>query len=259
MKKSIDVLIVDDEPVSRKTLHTYLRNEDPVLNVVGEAANGAEAYKAIHELKPDVVFLDVNMPDGSGLDLLDRFEKAPFMTVLYSGDRDHAIEGFKREVLYFLEKPLNSKDLDLCIDRVKRTVDQRISQGLPEGRRKIELYSKGRTHYVPLSDILYLESAGSYTVIYRENGSRMVVTRNMKSLMAELGDRLFCRIHNSYAVNISRVESCSFGQKSCLLTSGQEVRMSVRRCDELRQKLDYLWGTYRPSAEQSSPDNPLLE
>lgn len=260
MKRKIDVLIVDDASSCRKTLRTYLVNEDPLLNVVGEAANGAEAYKAIHALNPDVVFLDVNLSDVNGFDLLDRCVPGSFLTVLHSSDRRHAVDGYKRDALYFLEKPLSFEDLDRCIEKLHSAVEEKVMRTIPEVRRKIELFANGRTHFIPLNDIVYLEAAGAYTVVYRESGQRLVVSRNLKSLMVELGDGLFCRIHNSCAINLSKVESCSYAAKSCVLTSGTEVKMAIRRSDELRSKLDYLWSSYRQTTSTDrSSHKPLLD
>ena len=245
MKQKIDVLIVDDEPTCRKALHTYLIADHSQLNVVGEAANGAEAYKAIKTLNPDVVFLDVNLSGENGLEVLDKCGPSSFLTVLCSADRRYASEGYKRDALYFLEKPLSVEEIDRCIEKLKQAIEDQLDRLIPEARRKVELFAGGRSHFVPVNDIVYVEAAGAYSIIYRESGKRLVVSRNLKSLMDELGGRMFCRVHNSYAVNISKIESCSFTRKHCVLSSGHEVKLAIRRSDELRKKLDYLWGSYR--------------
>jgi two-component system LytT family response regulator len=259
MKRRIDVLIVDDEAVCRKTLATYFSNENQHINIVGEAADCAEAYAKIKSLRPDVVFLDVNMPDKSGFDLLDRFDKDRFITVLCSGDKRAAAEGFRRDVLYFLEKPWAIDDLNRCLAKVQTAVQDKLEYFLPESRRKVEVFSSGRTYYIPLYDIVMVEASGAYSVIHREYGQRLVVSRNIKSMTAELGEKMFCRIHNSYLVNISKIASCSFMRKSCVLDSGREVKMAVRRSDELRRKLEYLWGSASrtPSESDHSPHNDL--
>lgn len=246
MSKPIDVLIVDDEPVSRVTLQTYLTNTyGNALNIIGEAACGAEAYKAIRTLHPDVVFLDVHMPDINGFDLLGRFQPNAFLTVVYSADPRQALQAIKNNALYFLSKPLELSEIDRCVQRLLGAFEEKIERSIPEGRRKIELYCNGRTHFVPMNDILYIEASGSYSVVYRENSTRMVVSRNLKSLLVDLNDTLFCRIHNSYIVNLSKVTSCSFNKHSCMLESGKEVRMAIRRTDEMRERLSALWSSYR--------------
>lgn len=257
MTKRIDVLIVDDEPLSRITLQTYLSSHyGEKVNIIGEAASGAEAYKAIRTLNPDAVFLDVHLPDINGLDLLKRFEPSEFFTVVYSADKRKAIQALNSNALYFLSKPLAVSDIDQCVRRLFEAAQEKIDQSIPEGRRKIELYTKGRTHFVPMNEILYIEASGSYSVVYRDNGTRMVVSRNLKSLLNDLNDRLFCRIHNSYIVNLSKVTSCSFNKYSCMLESGKEVRMAIRRTDELRERLSTLWSSYRSDIAQDRPSDP---
>ncbi len=260
MHKHIDVLIIDDEPVSRTTLQSYLSTSyGEALNIVGEAASGAEAYKAIRTLNPDVVFLDVHMPDINGFELLGRFKPSDFLTVVCSADERQALQAMNSNALYFLSKPLAVNEIDRCVNRLLDAVQEKIEQSIPEGRRKIELYSGGRTHFVPMNDILYIEASGSYSVVYRENGSRLVVSRNLKSLLTELSDTLFCRIHNSYIVNLSKVASCSFNKHSCMLDSGKEVRMAIRRTDEMRERLSTLWSSYRSDeAPDRSSENPTV-
>lgn len=259
MRRKIDVFIVDDEAVCRKTLASYFQNENPLINVVGEASDSTEAYKKISALRPDVVFLDVNMPGGSGFQLLDRFEKDRFVTVLCSGDKRYAAEAFRREALYFLEKPWAIDDLNRCLSKVQTAVQDKQEYFLPESRRKIQVFANGRTHFIPLYDIVMVEASGAYCIIHREYGQRLVVSRNMKSMAAELGEKMFCRIHNSYLVNISKIASCSFMRKTCVLDSGREVKMAVRRSDELRRKLEYLWGSsHRTSAENDHSSHSAL-
>lgn len=246
MNKHIDVLIVDDEPVSRVTLQSYLANTfGEKLRIIGEAASGAEAYRAIRSLQPDVVILDVHMPDINGFDLLGRFKPSDFFTVVYSSDQSQAVRALNHNALYFLSKPLEIGEINRCVARLLEAVEEKLERSFPEGRRKLELYSNGRTHFVPLNDILYIEASGSYSVVYRENGTRMVVSRNLKSLLNDLSDTLFCRIHNSYIVNLSKVTSCSFNKHLCMLDSGKEVRMAIRRTDEMRERLSALWSSYR--------------
>lgn len=257
MKRKIDVLIVDDEAICRKTLATYFTSENQQINIVGEAASCAEAYQKITSLRPDVVFLDVHLEDRTGFELLDRFDKPRFITVLCSSDKRAAAEGFRRDVLYFLEKPWAIDDLNKCLSKVQVAVQDKLEYFLPESRRKVEVFASGRTHFIPLYDIVMVEASGAYSVLHREYGQRLVVSKNIKTMTAELGETLFCRIHNSYLVNISKIASCSFMHKSCVLDSGREVRMAVRRTEELRRKLEYLWGGRSSAESDHSPHNGL--
>lgn len=249
MKQRIDVLIVDDDPVCRKTLSSYLENQCSSLRVSGEADNVELAQQLIQRHRPDVVFLDVNLGGENGLSLLDRVKERTFMTVFYSLDKRNAVEAFRNDAIYFLEKPLSIDDLNQCISKIQVGFKEKQDRFLPESRRKLEVFASGRTHYIPLYDIAMIEASGAYSIVHRDSGQRLVVSRNIKSFEIELGEQLFYRIHNSYLVNVSKIATCSFIQKRCVLDSGREVKMAVRRTVELRKKLEYLWGNGRTSAE----------
>lgn len=241
MKKHLDVLIADDNTICRRTLQSYLEQNHPEIRVVAEAANGIEAYSAIKTTSPDVVFLDINMPELGGFEMLDRFTDPSFLTVFYSACTDKAIEAIRHNAVYFLEKPLNINDLRIC---VKKLTDARAKKSLvayPELHRKVELFSNGRTHFVRLCDITHIEGSGSYTVIYRENAPRLLVSRNLKTLLEDLNSRYFYRTHNSFAINLTKVTECSYSLKSCLVSSGVQVQLAVRRIDEFRSRMDELW------------------
>jgi two-component system LytT family response regulator len=251
MKKQIDVIIADDDVICRRTLRNYLQQNHPELRVLAEASTGMEAYNAIKMKSPDVVFLDINMPDLSGFELLERFTDPSFLTVFYSASTHKAIEAIKHNALYFLEKPLSIHDLRMCVKKVVDACGKKFSDNYPELQRKVEFYSNGRTYYVRLCDITHIEGSGSYSVIYRENSQRLLVSRNLKSLLEELDSPYFHRTHNSFAINVTKVTECSFKLKSCIVGSGVQVQLAVRRIDEFRSRMEELWSKDHSSAPAS--------
>lgn len=244
MKKVLEALIVDDEATHRKMLRYRLEEHAPHIHVVGEATNGEDACRAIQRLQPDLVFLDVHMPKMSGLEVLDCMPTKRFLTVLHSADALQVTEAYDRNVVYFLPKPLRTEHLQRCVKRIEGVHGKRSRLLIPEERKKVALYVCGQMHYVPYRDIVYVEAAGSYSIVHRENGKRMVVSRNLKRMAEELGDILFYRVHNSYLINLSKVESCSFQKNLCMMRSGAQVRMAIRRTEELRGRLESLWSMH---------------
>jgi len=256
MKKQIDVIIADDDVVCRRTLRNYLQQNHPELRVLAEASTGVEAYKAIQMTSPDVVFLDINMPELDGFDLLDRFTDPAFLTVFYSASTDKAYEAFKHNAMYFLAKPLSIQDLRICVKKVVDACGKKLSDNYPELQRKVEFYSNGRTYFVRLCDITHIEGSGSYAVIYRENAPRLLVSRNLKTLLEELNSPYFHRTHNSFVINVTKVTECSFKLKTCVVSSGVQVQLAVRRIDEFRARMSELWSKDRSNiAANHSPQN----
>lgn len=256
MKKQIDVIIADGDVSCRRTLRNYLHQNHPELRVLAEASTGIEAYKVIQMTSPDVVFLDINLPELNGFDMLDRFTDPSFLTVFYSARTDKAFEAIKHNALYFLEKPLGIHDLRMCVKKVVDACGKKFSDNYPELQHKVEFYSNGRTYFVRLCDITHIEGSGSYTVVYRENAPRLLVSRNLKTLLEEINSPYFHRTHNSFAINITKVTECSFKLKTCVVSSGMQVQLAVRRIDEFRARIDELWSKDRSStAANHSPQN----
>ena len=243
MKMQIDTVIVDDDPTARELLYHQIATNHPHVNVVGEAANGAEAYQLIDKLNPDVVFLDMHMPGGSGIELIDRFKKPSFKTIFYSTFSHYALDAIKRDAFDYLLKPLDPSDLSSCLEKLS---DKMVKES--EGRsksfnKKIELFTKGQLHYIAHKDIVYIQAAGSYSMVHTSGGKRLVVSKNLKALEELLDNADFCRVHNSYLVNSRKVQTCNFQKRFCVMIDGSVVKTAVRRRDQIKQRLQQVWST----------------
>lgn len=243
MKMQIDTVIVDDDPTARELLYHQISTNHPNINVVGEAANGAEAYQLIDKLNPDVVFLDMHMPGGSGIDLIDKFKKPSFRTIFYSTFSHYALDAIKRDAFDYLLKPLDPSDLNSCLNKLSDKMVTEAELRSKSYYKKIELFTKGQLHYIAHKDILYIQAAGSYSTVYTSKGERLVVSKNLKALEQLLDDTDFCRVHNSYLVNARKVQTCNFQQHFCVMIDGSEVKTAVRRRDQIKRHLQQLWST----------------
>lgn len=205
-------LIVEDEPLARRTLRRFL-SEAPDIEVVGEAADGLSALEAIDRLTPDLLFLDVRLPEISGLEVLARARHAPAVVFTTAFDR-YAVAAFEHEAIDYLVKPFGRRRLQETLERVrKRLPGQRrhqISETLGEdlaGRPLRRLYarSKGRIVPIPVERVERFEGAGDYSEVHCGN-ERYLVDLRLKLLDERLDTDRFLRVHRSHIVNLDRIE-----------------------------------------------------
>jgi two-component system, LytTR family, response regulator len=230
------VLIVDDELPARQRLSRLLsRFAD--IQVVGEAIDGEEALLQIAELRPDVVFLDVQMPGISGLDVAVSLPEPAPVVIFVTAFEHYAVGAFDVAAFDYLLKPVEPERLARCLQRLR---EQRIS-GRPVAEAppsQLLIADRGRTHVVPVADILWLEAADNYVVVHTSE-SAPLMRRSLASLLADLG-RGFIRVHRSAAVALAQVQQLQprgKGDGLVLLRGGTSVACSRQYRAELVQRL----------------------
>ena len=266
----IRAIIVDDEPLARQGLRIRL-SSFPHIDVIAEAGSGREAVELIVNEKPDLVFLDIQMPGLSGFDVLRLIrEKADQMpAVVFVTAYDHyAIRAFEVRALDYLLKPVDEERLAVAIERIsgelrtergteyqQRLVQlvaditggdvEEILQQLAEGKspsidqypEHIAIKDSGEITRVAINSIEWIDAAGDYMCIHAANQTH-ILRRTMKELEQELNPRLFQRIHRSAIVNLAQVEKlCSRqnGEYHLILQNGQELKVSRSYKDRIKQ------------------------
>lgn len=242
MNKTMDTVIVDWDPRGREMLYKEL-NKIPSVNVVGEAINAQDAYRLIKKLSPDVVFIDVNHPLRNGFELLDKFEEPPFQTVVYSNVSDFALKAIKYNATDYLLKPLETPDVLKCVDKIQNNLFNRHESAL--SMRKLDVFAKNAHNFIRHSRINYVKAMGAYSCIALDDGRQMIISKNLKTVMQELGEEYFYRVHNSYLINLIKVTECHFKRHECKLQDGSRIKISVRRSDGLKTNLRRIW-SYKP-------------
>ena len=234
---TIRTLIVDDEPLGRSNLSVLLRL-DPDIEIVGECSSGAEALEKIRSARPDLLFLDVQMPECDGFDVLEMLGTNPPPAIVFVTAYDqYAVRAFEAGALDYLLKPFDNARFDRALDRAK----QAVKRGKDEPRKleRLAIKSVGQIFFVRISEIDWIEAADYYACLHV--GSRThLLRRSMADLEKELDPKAFCRIHRSTIVNLARVEKMQIGEDGeyeVLLDNGACLRLSRRYSKELQSRL----------------------
>ena len=226
-------LLVDDERLARSGLRRLLQSHDDVT-VVGEAANADEALSQIRRLNPDVVFLDVEMPGRSGLELLEELEDFPAV-IFTTAYQEYAVRAFEVSALDYLLKPIAADRLDAALDKVRKIVSPRGSG--PERKQRVFLREGERCWIVPLEEIRVLESEGNYTRVYFA-GNRPLIYKSLNALESRLDPETFFRASRSHIVNLRDIQSLTpqpDGGLVATLTGGIKVGISRRQSRKLKE------------------------
>jgi two-component system, LytTR family, response regulator len=224
-------LIVDDEPHARRYLSELLEGEAEVL-VVGEASNGADGIEQIGSLSPDIVFLDIQMPDLDGLDLVERI-KSPNLPlfIFVTGYAEYAVRAFEIEAVDYLCKPFDKERLLTALERAHRRSNVReVGVENDESRwlSRLSIRDESGFVFVPVDQILWIEAANKYVVVHTRAGTH-VARQTIQNLQDKLDPRQFVRIHRSTVVRKSAVRGLHplfHGDYIVKLINGAEVTLS---------------------------------
>jgi two-component system, LytTR family, response regulator len=233
----IRTLLVDDELLARSNLTVLLR-ADPEIEIVGECGSGMEGLEQIRSQKPDLVFLDVEMPECDGFDVLELLGgNLPPAIVFVTAYDQYALRAFEAGALDYLLKPFDNARFERALGRAK----DRLRQP-QEGRRRndrLVIKSVGQVLFLKLSEIDWIEAADYYACLHVGAQSHLL-RRSMNELDGELDPALFCRIHRSTIVNLDRVrglKSGEDGEHEVLLENGTKLRLSRSYRKQLQSRL----------------------
>jgi two-component system, LytTR family, response regulator len=198
-------IIIDDEPGGINALVTMIEKYTTGLKVVSKSTDPEEGIALIEDLKPDVVFLDVNMPLMDGFDLLAKLRYKDFKLVFTTAYQEYAIKAIKNKAHDYLLKPIGIEELKLCINSIAWEVSKTNNMPNPFLNHFIELPVKDGIIFIKPHDIIRLEASGSYTVFYLVNNVKHIASRNLKQCESMLHWPYFFRSHPSHIINLEKV------------------------------------------------------
>ncbi len=240
-------IIIDDELNSRQALSKMIKEFCQGVEIVAEAENFEQGLDAINTHAPEIVFLDLEMPDSNGLELFSRLKNIDFDVIITTGHQEYAVKAFKTAALDYLLKPVDLEELENAVDRVfeKRKVNRSsksfdvfIQNWKNNTDQQIALASAEGLTFLKVKDIIYCKGDGAYTYFFINDGHKITVSKNLKEFEDLLGDKGFYRIHKSFLINLSHMKKYIRGEGgSVVMSNGDSVSVSKRRKESFLTQL----------------------
>ncbi len=240
MNRKMTYLIVDDERLAREELKSMLKSEAN-LEIIGEASNATEAIQMIHDLQPDLIFLDIQMPGMNGLEMLKKLEEIPQVIFTTAYD-EYAIKAFEVDALDYLLKPIDPQRLTEALKKISLQDDfdsstQPIDRYPLGPKDKIFIKENDKCWFVEIEKIRYFESEGNYVKIYFDTFRPMVI-RSLNAIEDTLDPKLFFRANRRYIVNLNYIEGVENwfnGGLQFTLLNGIKIEVSRRQSMKFKE------------------------
>jgi two-component system, LytTR family, response regulator len=241
----IKTLIVDDERLARVELRRLLEAFKDI-EIVGEASHADEAFTAINEKNPDLVFLDIQMPGATGFDLLERLDKSPSIIFVTAYD-EHALRAFEFNALDYLLKPIDPTRLAEAVQRARDGLaNESVSEALPQPAShklgpedRVFVRDGEKCWFLPVKNIVMLESDGNYSIV-RFGTNAPILPRSLSSLEERLDPAMFFRANRSQIINLQKVKNVDLwfsGSLKITMESGEAVELSRRQAASFRDRM----------------------
>ena len=249
LNEKIRAVIVEDEPDNRENLKLLLEAYCEEIEVAAEAATVADGVREISKVQPDLVFLDVELPDGNGFDVLEKLHSKELQVIFITAFSEYAIRAIKFDALDYIMKPIDISELRSAVDKVlnkRQTMNSfsRIENLLANlhtrevQKRRIPLASADALKMVELQHIVRLEGESNYTRFYFTNDNPFLVARTLKEYEEILSDSEFMRVHQSHIVNLNFVKSYVKSDGGYLvMQDGTQVGVARNRKSGLLERL----------------------
>lgn len=238
----LSVFIVEDEVQNLERLQNMINLHCPDLSIIGNASGVEEAYNKISELKPELVFLDIELTDGMGFDILDKFDSIPFKLIFVTAFEEYAVKAFRISALDYLLKPVDPDELIEAVEKARQQIGTELLKQVNNASKninshdieKIVLKDLNNIYLVKIADIIYFEADGNYTRFHLTNGKSLIISRPIKEFESLLKGNRFMRIHRSYEFNLDhflRYEKTDGG--TVVLSNESKIPISSNKKDEL--------------------------
>jgi len=237
--QTFKTIIIDDEENSRSNTRAMLENYCPEIEIIAEAGSGIEGKKMIQELKPQVVFCDINMPGMTGLEMIDGLVHRDFCLIFLTAYSEHGINAVKAGAIDYLLKPLLLSELQGAVKKVVQHYEQKGGSTTAAGSNDKNLvlinHSKGFT-LIDYKDIIWLEASDNYTNLFLNTGKKIVASKTLKEFEAILPTNVFFRIHRSSLINIDFIKEYSNAEGgTIIMADGTSIQVSKARSQEFSE------------------------
>ena len=242
------VIIVDDEKDAVNSMELMLNEFCSDITILGKAYSVIDAIKEIQNKKPDLVFLDVEMPHGTGFDVLDSIPDRTFEVIFVTAYNDYAIKALKASAIDYILKPMDIDELTSAVDKVKSKLkvkhqeskDKSVLANTIVGHfpKKIAIHTSDGLEFINTADIIRIEADGSYSNIFLLNNKKIFSSKNLKEFQNILNKEAFFRAHHSHLINLLHVKRFLRNDGMVEMKDGSKVSISRRNKDEFIQQME---------------------
>lgn len=244
-------IIIDDEQRVIGTISKLLRDNFNDMEIIGTANDIETGYQLILEHDPDILILDINLPDGTGFDLVKKIDTPNFKLIFITAYEDYAIKAFKFSAIDYLVKPVQQDELVSAINRAKELIKKEDQQlkltalldniGEEHSQKKIVLRTAESLHLVKIEDIIRCESDSNYTMFHLAGGKKILVSRTMKEFAELLKNSGFLRVHQSHLININYIDRYAKAEGGAMIMKdNSNIPISHERKSTILKHLESL-------------------
>jgi two-component system LytT family response regulator len=247
--KKLRAILLDDEPYCVKLLAMQLQEHCPEVEIIAQCTDSREGLKAIRTLEPDVVFLDIEMPNLNGFGLLEQLQDISFSLIFVTAYDAFALKAFKFSALDYLLKPVDTEELKAAVAKAakKGHIDGRqldlLKWQYQAGQlpQKLAVPHHGGITFVELKEIIFCEADSNYTKLILSSGKGHLLTKTLREVQEFLEERNFLRVHRQYLVNLDHIKSYMKGEGNYLVMSNDaSIPVGRNQKDRLLQRFGWL-------------------
>lgn len=231
----LKIVIIDDEKDALEALEWKIKkciNEEVSIT---KCSSPVIAVDLVKELRPHLVFLDIQMPEMDGFSFIEKFADREFEVIFTTAYDEYGIKAVKVKALDYLLKPIDIDELTLAMIKLQKVLKTKTFEEVPA---KINIQADGKVYLIPKEEVLYLKSDKSYTTINLTNGKNIIATKTLKEVQKKFSCPEFIRVHNSYVVNLNYVVEYNKGVNELTLNDGTIVAVSRSKKNEVVNALN---------------------
>ena len=237
-------VIIDDEENARQTIIKMISQECDDVQIAAEAGDIKSGLEVINKYKPEIVLLDIQLPDGTGFDLLSKLENYDFKLIFITAYEEYAVKAFKFSAIDYLLKPFDPDQVKKALKRAREVMEKEDTQlklnaflsnieNISKEVKKIVLKTSDSIHLVNVQDIIRCQSDCNYTYFYLYGGKKLIVSRTLKEFDSMLTPYGFFRVHQSHLVNLNYMDYFKKENEKIILKDGSSVPVSHRKKEQL--------------------------
>lgn len=241
MKTKIQACIIDDEQDGREYISLLLKNEFPDIQISFQASSVEEAYINLIKNAPDILFLDIQLKDGTAFDLLSKFKEINSLIIFITAFEHFAIQAIKNGATDYLLKPIKRMDFIMAVNKALEINKKNKNLATTPNQNKISLPTLQGFKLTNIADIVRCEADSSYTTFYMSDKTKIIVSKTLHEFEESLADYNFFRIHHKHLINLSHLKEYIKGKGGqVIMTDNSVLDVSVRKKNDFLNKIDHL-------------------